>query len=262
MWSRLDAEWLQARQTRGAFMVGVGILLACLVQGFWAFLQSYPLAGGDRNAYVAFVWSLSGPQALWPLFLVLGVALLGADSLAWDRQTGFGRFAVMRTTRTAYARIKWWAPVMMAGAVVAGLLLMALIVAIVVWPDGQPLVSTPWPPFAHQVFARHPFWYCIVLIGYVVLAAMSWVSMTVWIGALVRHVYVVLLLPWVLSFVLTFILERVGLPFYAPWVTAGAFISFVTGPLYPWWLLAVFTGWLLVSLALLPLWYRRRDLFE
>ena len=51
------------------------------------------------SAYLAYLLAIEGAAGYWVGILPLAACLIGGDSLAWDRKTGFIRFMLTRSSR-------------------------------------------------------------------------------------------------------------------------------------------------------------------
>lgn len=77
-----------------AFLLVVGFMIQGLI--------SYSKGGfltPHRSTYLAYLLAIGGSSGYWVGILPLAACLIGGDSLAWDRKTGFIRFMLTRSSR-------------------------------------------------------------------------------------------------------------------------------------------------------------------
>lgn len=232
-----------------AFLLVVGFMVQGMISysrgGFWFF---YP---PTYSAYLAYLSAIGdGTAAYWVGILPLAACLIGGDSLAWDRNTGFIRFMLTRSPRRrVYILGKIASVTLLAGMVVSSGLLLSFLIASIrfplalppwhmvngtatfINPAAPPTYIFPWPTFLHNLLFSHPFVYVLVVTGVVTLSAVAWANVAMLISLWSTRIYLVLAGPWLAYMGGTFLMSVLGLIInlplasYAPVVLSGAFIG-------------------------------------
>lgn len=175
--------------------------------------------------------------------------MIGGDSLAWDRKTGFIRFMLTRSSRRAYILGKILSVTLLTGIVISSGLLLSFLIArtwlpsalppwhivngtaTITHPGAPPTRIFPWPTFLHNLFFSHPFIYVLAVTGIVTLSAMAWANVALLISLWTTRIYLVLAGPWLAYIGGTFLMGVLGLIIdlplvdYAPVVLSGAFVG-------------------------------------
>lgn len=252
-------------------------MIAFMVQGLWSYAAQQAVPPSGANAFQAYLSALgSGPSAYWIGVLPLVAALIAADSLAWDRQTGIFRFYLPRADRLHYVWGKWLAVVAFTAVVVAGGLAIAAIIAGAAFPFALPpwhrvggfatltvagapaTYRDPFPVFAHALFFAHPVLYLMLVAGLTVLSACVWASVGLVLSLWIANIYIVLAGPWVIYMVTTVImaLPMVLATSWSPLVMSGPLVNSFTGSM--WQALAYWSVALAGLGAVLTGYFRRR----
>ncbi len=257
---------------RRTALAGIGVI-GFMVAGIVAYRQT-PLIPWGSSAYLAYLSALgSGPTTYWDVVLPLVASLVSADSIAWDRQTGFIRLILPRTNRWGYGLGKvlattcWTTVVLGLGLLVAfGVALFEYPLTLPHWqfvhgtpvftpPSGGAQYANPYPMFLHGLLFAHPVLYIGMISGVTLLSAIAWANLGLLVSCVTKTPHLVLAAPWLIYLLGTFVLEFLGAPMFSPYQLSGLFVA--THARGPYWVPILWATFGLVMMGAVVAYFAR-----
>lgn len=272
---------LKRRNLIVAFLLLVGFML----QGYYSY-KNMGYVVWEESAYVAYVSIFSGNNAYFIGILPLIACLIAADSLAWDRRTGFVRFMLTRSHRREYILGKIVAVSVTTAVVVLAGLLLSFVMATALFPlklppwhwvgdtatftlRGVPAdYVSPVPVFLHNLFFTHPLIYVVTITFIATLAAVAYANVALLLSLWTSNIYLVLAVPWLLHVGLNFIfgvlavITNKDFAAFSPIVLTGAFIDRGNDPGKIYVPIIWITTILLAATVTYVLFMKRRDILD
>jgi hypothetical protein len=168
------------------------------------------------NAYDAWRAAID----VFVLFAPLAATLPYADSYLRDRNQGFARYALLRTTHNRYMIGKFVINGLVGGIAVALPMIVFFGFTLAVYPRTLPPISATayseeWmrsPGFLGTIYAPHPNFYIFVRIILGFLFGFTSASLGMAVSPFVRNRYIVLAFPFTFSLIYNFIFAILGAP--------------------------------------------------
>ena len=227
----LRAELYRALRSRTfllALMIGVVALAFGLYQ-YASFLITNPEYASINppffyNAYDATIWA---QRSIIGLIVPMLAVLPFTDSLVLDRTSGYLRSVLTRTSYKRYLGAKFTACVLSGGLAVAVPLLLLFAYASSVFPRGlnlvegqQRILSDPHTlgPFG-ALYRTAPDLYILALVALAFVFGAIYATFGLSISVFANNRYVVLATPWLVYFVVNFVVAILGLERWSPSAT-------------------------------------------
>ncbi|MGN7472065.1 hypothetical protein [Brevibacillus sp. SAFN-007a] len=214
---------------RWQLWVALLLLVAFFIQGYLAF---YPFGREIRpfhhNWFVAFSYAQGmGASALLAGVYPLVISLLAGDSLVRDKRSGFDRYIMTRTSYRTYILSKLISSAVMVALFVYLVEFAMFAVAMLVFPATETVqaVEGITPVYAEDLFLTHPYLFILLITSNAVLYGMALAMLGNFLATLTKNIYVVLVGPWLLLFVLQSIFYKLELSDYAPLDLLGLYIG-------------------------------------
>lgn len=210
---------VQRRQTGVVLLLSIDFLSIGLIQ-----YGVHPMFTPQHSGIVGYLMAVgSSPVALWLGVLPLVASLVGGDSLAWDRRSGFLRYERSRVTASQLIAGKIIACALSVFCVVGAALLVTFVGSLV-WlspqmlpwhftsahvptftvPQAAPDTVLPYPTFLHGFFFAHPYLYLLLVSLMVYLSAIFWGQLALLCSVWTTNLVLVLGAPWLVYVVATF----------------------------------------------------------
>ena len=244
----LRAELYRALRSR-TFLLAIIIGVVALAFGLYqyaSFLITNPEYASINppffyNAYDATIWA---QQSIIGLIVPVVAVLPFADSLVLDRTSGYLRSVLTRTSYKRYLGAKFMACMLSGGVAVALPLLLLFMCANVIFPRGlnlveeqQRILSDPHTlgPFG-ALYRTAPDLYILALVGLAFVFGATYATFGLSISIFATNRYVVLATPWLVYFVVNFVVAILGLERWSPsatyaphWLNNVGWIQLVVG---------------------------------
>ncbi|MDN5363089.1 MAG: hypothetical protein PWQ91_150 [Eubacteriales bacterium] len=280
----VKSEILRVLKRRN-LIIAFFLLIGFMLQGYYSY-KNMGYVVREESAYVAYISTLSSNNAYIIGVLPLITCLIAADSLAWDRKTGYVRFMLTRSQRRDYILGKIAAVSVITAAVVLLGFLFSFVLAAVLYPLRLPSwhwvgnVATftipeapadyvnPVPVFLHNLFFTHPFIYVMIITIIVTLAAVAYANVALLLSLWTSNIYLVLAVPWLLHVGLNFVfgvlavITNKDFAAFSPIVLTGAFIDHGNDPGKIYVPIIWITTILLAATVTYVLFMKRRDILD
>ncbi|MGN7472066.1 hypothetical protein [Brevibacillus sp. SAFN-007a] len=214
---------------RWQLWVALLLLVACFIQGYLAF---YPFGREFRpfhhNWFVAFSYAQGkGASAVLAAIYPLVISLLAGDSLVRDRRSGFDRYIMTRTSYRTYLLSKLISSAVMVALFVYLVEFAMFAVAMFVFPATETVqaVEGITPVYAEDLFLTYPYLFILLITSNAVLYGIALAMLSNFLATLIKNIYVVLVGPWLLLFVLQSTFYSLELSDYAPLNLLGLYIG-------------------------------------
>jgi ABC-type Na+ efflux pump permease subunit len=227
LWSFVKSELKRAMQRRQTWLALV-VMLAFFIAGFEAYRPGPNRLGPDHyNVYMAFLYAMGkGSSAVLPGVFPLMISLAAGDSLAWDKRTGFDQSLLLRMTFRKYIVGKMLAASLISFCFVYLAALLAMVYGCATFPvvSSVPQIDGVTPDYARGLFLDHPLLYLMFVVFNTALLGMATALLSVLLSTIIRNIYVVTVIPWLMYFVLQFMLYSFHSIRYAPLDMVGQYL--------------------------------------
>lgn len=221
---------IQRHLSRRQIIIAFILMIVFLAQGFGTHHLRHQanVSIDSMNSYLAFLDAAGkGPKALLCGIFPLAIALAAGDSLAWDIRSGFELPILMRTTYKKYILGKVLSASIVSFSFVFITELFAFVVALFMFPYANKIVYVPGisPDYATELFVNHPFFYVLLIICNTALFSIVVTSVSILLSTVVKNIYIVVAVPWLLFFALQFLFYGLGMNRYAPLDLVGLYMN-------------------------------------
>ena len=214
---------------RWQLWVAMSLLVACFIQGYVAF-RPFGLAIDQYhdNYFVAFSYAQGmGAEAILAGVYPLIISLLAGDSLVRDKRSGFDRYIFTRVSYRKYILAKLLSSAIVVALFVYLVEFIMFIFAMAVFPATEKVLAIQGitPVYAEQIFLFYPYLYIFLITSNAVLYGIALATLCNFLATLTKNIYVVLVAPWILLFVMQLVFYNMELSDYAPLDLLGLYLS-------------------------------------
>ncbi|MGZ4123746.1 MAG: sulfate permease [Tumebacillaceae bacterium] len=213
-------EWKRTFR-RWQWLVSFLLMIAFLVAGMETYFDPV-----HPSSFEAILYAIGkGANALFPGIFPLAIALFAGSSLAWDRKTGYRDYILLRTTYKRYIGSKLLAAALAGFTLTVATELLAFLYAVIRYPTFS---FTPDPDFVPGflpgLYLTSPTLYVFGAMLIVALAAVFVGLFSVVISTMIKNIYIVIAVPWLLFLLLQFFLYIINGQHYAPLDLIGLYM--------------------------------------
>ncbi|MFD2368851.1 hypothetical protein ACFSO0_02375 [Brevibacillus sp. GCM10020057] len=214
---------------RWQLWVALLLMVTCFIQGYIAFrpfgLEIDPY---HDNYFVAFSYAQGmGAESILAGVYPLIISLLAGDSLVRDKRSGFDRYILTRASYRKYIFAKLLSAAIMVALFVYIVEFIMFIGAMLAFPSTETVqaIEGSTPVYAEYIFLNYPYLFIFLITSNAVLYGIALAMLCNFFAAFTKNIYVVLVAPWILLFVLQMIFYNIELSDYAPLDLLGLYLS-------------------------------------
>ncbi|MGG1657819.1 hypothetical protein [Brevibacillus sp. NRS-1366] len=214
---------------RWQLWVAMLLMVACFIQGYVSFRPfGLEIDQYHDNYFVAFSNAQGmGAEAILAGVYPLIISLLAGDSLVRDKRSGFDRYILTRASYRKYILAKLLSSAIVVTLFVYIVEVIMFVCAMVVFPSTETVqaIQGITPVYAENIFLTYPYLFILLITSNAVLYGIALAMMCNFFATLTRNIYVVLVAPWILLFVLQLVFYNMEFSDYAPLDLLGLYLS-------------------------------------
>lgn len=214
---------------RWQLWIAMLLLIACFIQGYIAFRPfGLEIDQYHDNYFIAFSYAQGmGAEAILAGVYPLIISLLAGDSLVRDKRSGFDRYIFTRVSYKQYILAKLISSAIVVALFVYVVEFIMFICAMVAFPATETVqaIQGSTPVYAEQIFLSYPYLFILLITNNAVLYGIALVMICNFLATLTKNIYIVLVAPWILLFVMQLVFYNMELSDYAPLDLLGLYLS-------------------------------------